>query len=196
MFLLVLLSFVKLIFQHMHFTWPTYVTRVEGESFPVGKVWALNSFMILFLAPLGTAITRRYKPLDVLLVGAFFTAASPFILCLGSSMTLQITMIVVLTIGEALWSPRLYEYNVSIAPPGREATYVSLAAIPYFFAKLIVGPTAGYLLAAFCPETGPRNPALLWATIGAITMLGPVGVVLSRAWITGKPSSPPTTTAA
>ncbi len=186
MFMLLLFSLVKMIFQHMHFTWPSYVTRTEGESFPVGKVWALNSWMILVLAPLGTAITRRYRPLDVLLVGAFLTAASPFVLCFGSSMPFQLGMIVLLTIGEALWSPRLYEYNVSIAPPGREATYVSLASLPYFFAKLVVGPVGGTLLGRYVPEHGPRDPAMLWAVIGAITMVGPVGILLSRNWISKK----------
>lgn len=190
MFLLVLFSLVKLIFQHMHFTWPTYVTRVEGESFPVGRVWALNSFLILFLAPLGTALTRGRKPLDVLLVGAFITAASPLILTLGSGLYFQLAMVVTLTIGEALWSPRLYEYNLAIAPPGREATYVSLAALPYFFAKLIVGPTAGYLLSAYCPEHGARQPALLWGIIAAVTMVGPVGILLTRNWISQKPAEP------
>jgi hypothetical protein len=146
----------------------------------VGKVWALNSLMILGLAPLGTALTRRFRPLDVLLVGAFFTAASPFVLCFGSSMPYQLGMILVLTVGEALWSPRLYEYSVSIAPRGRETTYVSLAALPYFFAKFLVGPTSGYLLATYVPEQGVRNAAVLWAIIGITTMIGPVGVYLLR----------------
>ncbi|MBL8603243.1 MAG: MFS transporter [Myxococcales bacterium] len=190
MFLLVLLSLVKLIFQHMHFTWPSYVTRVNGETFPVGTVWSINSFLILGLAPLATALTRKMRSIDVLMVGAFLTAASPFVLCFGSSMYFQIAMIVVLTLGEALWSPRLYEYNLSIAPPGREATYVSLASLPYFFAKLIVGPTAGYLLAQFCPETGPRNPALLWGIIGAVTLVGPVSIFFTRNWISKKDAPP------
>jgi MFS family permease len=98
-------------------------------------------------------------------------------------MPFQLGMIFFLTIGEALWSPRLYEYNLSIAPRGREATYVSLASLPYFFAKLLVGPTSGYLLDAYCPATGPRNPAILWAVIGVSTMLGPIGIVALRGWI-------------
>ncbi len=142
--------------------------------------------MILFLAPIGTAVTRKRKPLDVLLLGAFITAASPFVLCLGSSMPFQLAMIVTLTIGEALWSPRLYEYNLSIAPKGRESTYISLAALPYFLAKLIVGPSAGALLPLFVPEHGARNPAALWAIIGGVTMIGPVGILLARNWITRK----------
>ena len=119
LFLLSLLSLVKMMFQHMHFTWPKYVTRELGDEFPVGTIWSINSFLILFLAPLGTALTRNRRPLDVLLLGAFISAASPFVLCFGSTIYHQVAMILVLTIGEALWSPRLYEYNLSVAPRGR-----------------------------------------------------------------------------
>jgi hypothetical protein len=120
----------------------------------------------------------------VLLFGAFISALSPFVLCLGSSMPYQIGMILVLTVGEALWSPRLYEYNVSIAPRGREATYVSLASLPYFLAKFLVGPTSGYLLATFVPAEGARNAAMLWGIVGLTTLLGPIGIWLGRNWIT------------
>ncbi len=187
MLLLVLVSLVRMMFQHMHFTWPKYVTRMEGEDFPVGTVWSINSALIIFMAPLGTALTRHRKPLQVLLFGAFISALSPFVLCFGSSMPYQLGMILVLTVGEALWSPRLYEYNVSIAPRGREATYVSLAALPYFLAKFLVGPTSGYLLSSYVPEgAGERNPAMLWALIGLGTIMGPIGIFLLRGWFVRK----------
>ena len=194
MVLLVLLSLVRMMFQHMHFTWPKYVLREQGDDFPIGTVWSINSLLILFLAPLGTALTRNRKPLQVLLVGAFISALSPLVLCFGSSMAHQIGMILCLTVGEALWSPRLYEYNVSIAPRGREATYVSLASLPYFLAKFLVGPTSGYLLTTFVPETGPRSPAALWGIVALTTLVGPVGIWLGRKWIAkddskGEPAS-------
>jgi MFS family permease len=184
--LLLFLSLVRMMFQHMHFTWPKYVTRELGDAFPVGRVWSINSLLILGLAPLATALTRRRKPFDVLLVGAFIASLSPFFLCFGSSMAFQVTTIVVLTIGEALFMPRLYEYNLAIAPRGREATYVSLAALPWFLAKFFVGPASGYLLSAYCPAEGPRRPAILWGLIGAMTMVGPIAIWLCRGWIRQK----------
>jgi hypothetical protein len=183
--LMVFLSLVRMMFQHMHFTWPKYVLREQGDAFPVGTIWSLNSLLILFLAPLATVLTRKRRPFEVLLVGAFISAASPFVLCLGSALPFQVAMILVLTVGEALWSPRLYEYNVAIAPRGREATYVSLAMLPYFLAKFLVGPTSGYLLDAFCPAVGPRRAALLWAVIGVTTMVGPVGILIGRRFMVG-----------
>jgi dipeptide/tripeptide permease len=186
MLLLGFLSIVKMMFQHMHFTWPKYIVRERGDEFPWGKIWALNSILILGLAPLATAVTRRMPALKVMLVGAFVSAASPFVLCLGSSFACQVAMVVTLTVGEALWSPRGYEYTVAIAPPGRESTYVSLAALPWFLAKFLVGPSSGYLLAAFCPASGARHPAVLWAIVGVMTMVGPLGILTFWRVIEGK----------
>jgi MFS family permease len=184
--LLVLISVVRMMYQHMHFTWPKYVTREQGDAFPFGKVWGLNSLLILGLAPLGTVLTRDRKPYTMLMVGTAIAALSPFILCLGSSLPFQLAMVTTITIGEALFAPRVYEYNLAIAPRGREATYVSLAALPYFLAKFLVGPTSGYLLEAFCPAQGPRQPAILWAIIGMTTMLGPIGIYFGRGWLDAK----------
>ncbi len=85
-----------------------------------------------------------------------------------------------LTIGEALWSPRSYEYTLAVAPRGRESTYAGLASLPFFLAKFLVAPSSGYLLAAWCPATGPRNAAVLWFVIGLSTILGPVGILALR----------------
>ena len=180
MLLIGFLVLVKAIFVHMHSTWPKYITRERGEDFDWGWLWALNSVLILVFVPIVTAFTRKLKAYTVIVIGSFITAASPFIFAFGASTPIQITAIVVLTIGEALWSPRSYEYNVSIAPPGREATYVSLAVLPYFMAKFLVAMTAGKLLTAYCPPTGERHSGIMWVIIGLMTMLGPIGILVFR----------------
>ena len=62
----------------------------------------------------------------------------------------------VFSVGEAFYSPRVYEYAAAIAPPGQEASYGSLAYLPFLVGKLLVG-TGGWLLAAFCPGTRPAT---------------------------------------
>ena len=187
MLLIGFLVLVKAIFVHMHSTWPKYITRARGEDFDWGWLWALNSVLILVFVPIVTAFTRKLSAYKVIVIGSFITATSPFIFALGTSTPIQITAIVVLTIGEALWSPRSYEYNVSIAPPGREATYVSLAVLPYFMAKFLVAMTAGKLLTAYCPPTGERHSGTMWVIIGLMTILGPVGILLFRRVIAQPP---------
>jgi MFS family permease len=91
--------------------------------------------------------------------------------------------VVLLSIGEAFYSPRLYEYTAAIAPKGQEASYMAMSSLPFFLAKLGVAPFSGVLLAHFCPDTGPRHPGTLWLIIGLSTMIAPVGLFVFQRFI-------------
>ena len=82
-----------------------------------------------------------------------------------------------LSIGEAIYSPRLYEYPAAIAPKGQEASYMALSFLPYFVAKFFVGMLSGLLLAKHCPAEGQRNSQMLWLIIALITMITPIGLI-------------------
>jgi MFS family permease len=88
-----------------------------------------------------------------------------------------------LSVGESIYSPRLYEYAAAIAPKGQEASYMSLSYLPFFLAKLPVATFSGVLLARFCPETGPRDSATLWLIIALTTAVAPAGLLLLRRYI-------------
>jgi dipeptide/tripeptide permease len=88
-----------------------------------------------------------------------------------------------LSVGEAFYSPRLYEYTAAIAPKGQEASYMAMSFLPFFLAKLAVGPLSGLLLSRFCPETGPRHSETLWLIIGLSTMIAPVGLLVFKRYI-------------
>jgi hypothetical protein len=91
--------------------------------------------------------------------------------------------IVVLSLGESVYSPRLYEYAAAIAPKGQEASYMSLSYLPFFLAKLLVGMFSGVLLARYCPETGSRNSPMLWLMIALTTTVAPIGLIVFRRFI-------------
>jgi hypothetical protein len=88
----------------------------------------------------------------------------------------------VFSVGEAFYSPRVYEYAAAIAPPGQEASYGSLAYLPFLVGKLLVG-TGGWFLAAFCPENGPRHSGTMWLIFALSASVAPVGLLLLRRYI-------------
>jgi len=90
--------------------------------------------------------------------------------------------LIVFSIGEAFYSPRVYEYAAAIAPRGQEASYGSLAYLPFLVGKLLVG-TGGWLLAAFVPEHGPRNPGTMWLIFALSASVAPIGLILFRSYI-------------
>jgi hypothetical protein len=88
----------------------------------------------------------------------------------------------VFSVGEAFYSPRVYEYAAAIAPPGQEASYGSLAYLPFLVGKVLVG-TSGWLLAMFCPATGPRRSDLMWLIFACAASVAPIGLLLFRSYI-------------
>ncbi len=88
-----------------------------------------------------------------------------------------------LSIGEAFYSPQLYEYAAVIAPKGQEASYMAMSYLPMFVAKLTVGILSGVLLSIFCPKVGPRHSEMLWVVIGILTLVAPVGLLACRRYI-------------
>lgn len=181
-----LLVFVKLIFSHSHFTFPKYALREMGEKFPLGAFQAINPILIIILVPVATALTRHRSAFNVIVLGSIVSALSPFVLVLGPGYLTILGMIVLLSIGECLWSPRLYEYTAMIAPRGREASYMGMSSLPMFFAKMAVGPMSGFLLARYCPPEGARQSWMMWLIIGLTTLAGPLLILALRRVIEGR----------
>lgn len=189
MLLVSLLSIVQLAFQHAHLTWPKYTMRELGKDFPFASWWSLNPLLVIFLSPFVTAATKRFDPFKSIVAGAFVSSVSMLAMAVSTSLAASVVFIVVLSLGEAVWSPRLYEYTTVIAPKGREASYMGLSKLPLFVAKPVAAFSSGLLLARYCPETGERSSRTMWAILGLVTLAAPIAIVLLRKVI--RPDAPP-----
>ena len=204
---------VRLIFYHMHYTFPKYGIRELGEGAPIGRIFGvLNPVLIVILVPIVGALTQKMSAYKVVIIGSFIAACSVFFMAmppawfqpladgwLGDLIAhrwlgvksavvnpLYVSIVfsmVLLSVGEAFYSPRLYEYPAAIAPKGQEASYMSLSLLPYFVAKFFVGTISGFLLQTFCPAQGPRDSATMWLIIGIMAMISPIGLLVCRRWI-------------
>uniref|UniRef100_A0A7S1THG9 Major facilitator superfamily (MFS) profile domain-containing protein n=1 Tax=Compsopogon caeruleus TaxID=31354 RepID=A0A7S1THG9_9RHOD len=175
-----LLVGVRLVFRHMDATLPKYMTREFGEDAPFGLIYAINPFLIIFLVPVVGLMTKGVDSFSMILYGSFISGVSPFWVCIGNFYWAIILFMVTLSVGEAVYSPRVYEYSMEISGKGEEGLYTSLSSAPLFTVKLIVGGMSGWLLTRFCPETGPRNSRAMWAIIGATSFVSPILMLLLR----------------
>ena len=91
--------------------------------------------------------------------------------------------VVLLSCGEAFYSPRVYEYAAAIAPKGQEASYAALSYVPFLLAKLLIGTFSGILLARYCPEHGVRHSGTMWLFVALTATVAPVGLILLRRYI-------------
>jgi hypothetical protein len=165
---------VRMIFRHMDATLPKYMVREFGPNVAKGTIYSINPAIIVLLVPVMTAATSNRSPLLMIHHGSYVSALSVFVLVLSTSIWSSVAFVTLLSIGEAIWSPRLYDYTMKVCTEGREGTYMALSSAPLFLATLPVGFMSGYLLDRYCPETGPRNSKMMWFIIGVTTISSPV----------------------
>ena len=205
-----LIGFLKAIFLQMDYVFPKFGDRELGLHAPVGKLAGINSAIIIFLVPVVGALTQRFSAYRMVIIGGAICAAGVFVMALptgwfepaaksaigqwlghgylglqGSIHPYYMMTAIYLTIfsvGEAFYSPRVYEYAAAIAPKGQEASYSALAYIPFLIGKLLVG-TSGWILAAFCPAEGPRRSGTMWLIFALSASIAPLGLILFRRYI-------------
>jgi MFS family permease len=208
---LILIAFLKLIFMQMYYVFPTFGIRELGEGAPVGRLWAINSILIIFLVPIVGALTQRFPAYAMVILGGAISAASVFVMALPTAWFVSLAnglpgdwvahkylglhgtvhpyyvmialFVVLLSVGEAFYSPRVYEYAAAIAPKGQEASYGALSYVPFLLAKLLIGTFSGFLLAEYCPEHGVRHSETMWLAVALTATIAPVGLIGLRRFI-------------
>jgi MFS family permease len=204
------IGFLKAIFLQMDYVFPKFGIRELGMNAPVGKLSSVNAIVIIILVPIVGALTQKFAAYRMVVVGGIICAAGVFIMALPTEWfvsaangtfgqwlghvylglqgnvhpyyVMATLYLIVFSIGEAFYSPRVYEYAAAIAPPGQEASYGSLAYLPFLVGKLLVG-TGGWLLAAFVPEHGPRHPSTMWLIFALAASIAPIGLIVFRRYI-------------
>jgi MFS family permease len=208
---LILVAFLKLVFTQLDYVFPTWGVRELGPGAPIGHLTAINNWFIILLVPIIGAITQRYSAYRMVILGGIVTAVSVFIMALPPQwfepmangwfghligyhyLGLQgpvhpyyvmiALFVILLSFGEAFYSPRVYEYAAAIAPKGQEASYGALSYIPSLASKLVVVTISGTLLAKYCPQNGERNSAMLWLFVALTATVAPIGLVALQRFI-------------
>jgi MFS family permease len=204
--LITLLLGVRSVFLYMHLLMPKFWLRVIGPDAYIGGLEAVNPALVIIGLILLIPILSKFSVYKMLVYGAMISALSLFILAIPATGALcyqvSIACLVVLTIGEVIWSPRLTEYTAAIAPKGQEGTYLGLSMVPYFFAKTIVAFASGLMLERWVPEPsdeaglGLRNaleageigfwdsPSAMWLILAIPALVGPVVALMLKGFFT------------
>ncbi|KAL3157900.1 hypothetical protein ABBQ32_012309 [Trebouxia sp. C0010 RCD-2024] len=195
---------LKAIFRHLDATLPKYQVRSFGCSAPVGTVYSINPAMIMTLVPLVGAAATHYSHFDMIHYGSYVSALAPLWMALFTTEWATVLFVIQLSLGESIWSPRWYDYSMSVAPEGREGVFTAMASAPLFLGKFVTGTASGYLLGKFCPNDGvscgeatpgSQTPGyqchghMLWLIITLLTCMSPFGILLFQRWL--RPAAKP-----
>jgi len=184
-FFIFMLLPVQTLFAHQWLTIPDYIMRAYPEDVGSKYEWiaGINPFIIVIFVPLISALTRKARVLNMMIIGTTISAAITFILVPGPGLARLLIYCLVFSFGEAVWSSRFYEYVAQIAPPGKVGSYMGMAGIPWFMAKFTTGLYSGVLLEKFVPAGGTHDTGTLWLLYALIACATPIGLVLAKKWL-------------
>ena len=212
--LIALILGVRAVYVYVYLLMPKYWERTIGPDAAIGVLNMINPIGIVIGLILFIPLANKFKVFDMLVFGAMFSAASLFPLAVPWQLysgdiarahyLMAILCMVIITIGEVLWSPKLYEYTAAIAPKGQEGTYLGLSMIPWFLAKTLVSWFSGSLLTQWSPATVKvdgadmplqqamiagkvdywHSPAAMWLWLGLYALVGCFLALLLRDWLT------------
>ncbi|HEV7927105.1 MAG TPA: MFS transporter [Verrucomicrobiae bacterium] len=208
---LLLIAFLKIILMEMYYVYPTFGIRELGAGAPVATLWNINSVVVILLVPIVGALTQRFSAYTMVVVGGLITVASVFVMAMPTALFAPLAtgwlgnlvghswlglqgnvhpyyvmipiFVILYSVGESFYSPRVYEYAAAIAPKGQEASYGALSYVPLLLAKLLIGTFLSSLLVRYCPETGPRHSNTMWLIVGLTSLVAPLGLLTLRRFI-------------
>lgn len=187
MLLTMLLVVVKSMYNHITITLPLYMSRDIEDGAHFGIMLAVHKGVMVICIPLLTGLVYYFSCYTLLMVGGFITAFSVIPLFIESSYLNVTIFVVIVSVAESLYAPRLIDYTLSIAPPGKEGTFVAIASSPMSLGIIIAGLLGGVLLNKYCPVHGERNCNEMWGIIGLITLTIPISMLLFRSFLEVKP---------
>lgn len=161
--LITLILGVRAVFVYFYLIMPKYWERTIGADANIGLLNMINPIGIVIGLIILIPITGRYPVFKMLIYGALITSIALFPMAVPwhfypwdiatTHYVMAILAMVLVTLGEVLWSPKLNEYTASIAPKGQEGAYMGMSMIPWFAAKTGVSLISGHLLSRWSPET-------------------------------------------
>jgi MFS family permease len=177
---------VQTLFTYNWLVLPQYISRAYAGW--IGQYYEIasnaNPVLIFILVPVITALTYKAKEYNMMIWGTLVMGSSAFILALGPNPLTLIGYIVMMTVGEAMWSARFLQYATEIAPEGRAGQYQGVAQLPWFLTKFLVPLLySGRMMEQYCPAGGPQDTRTMWLIFGFIAIATPVSLILARKWM-------------
>jgi len=150
-------SLTRTVYVHVVYTLPLYMERDLGSDSQFAFVIGFIQLMQIIFTPIMTVMVYYYDKYTILIIGGFFCAISPLVLIFGGNYFTILTFAFILSIGDSISFPRLIEYTLEQAVPGREGSYFLLSSFPLTVGSMIAGLSSGLLLGEYCPEDGENR---------------------------------------
>ena len=188
LFFIFILIPVQTLFAHNWLTLPQYCNRAftgvvsENYEFFVN----FSPLLIFIMTPFAAALTSSKNTYTMMIVGTAIMAIPTFLLATGPSVGTLFAYLIIMTIGEAIWSPRFLQWIAEVAPPGMTGIYMGIGQFPWFLTKVVTSLYSGWFLTQYCPAGVPPEALrteTMWFIYGVVALVTPIGLLLARPWM-------------
>jgi dipeptide/tripeptide permease len=181
---LVIFSGFWAMFWHIFYALPFYVRDFLGfERFEI--IETVDAWTIILVTVPITALARKLAPLTAMVVGFALATACWFVMAGFPTITMTVVAIVLFALGEALQSPRYYEYVAALAPKEQVGTYMGFAFLPIAIGTFIAGWSSGFLVKTYVAGGNPDAPRM-WLWVGSYGVVSTVLMVLYDRFVAPK----------
>lgn len=181
--LVIVLIFIKVIFYQQMIMLPIYMDRDLGDDSHYGVMVILNQVIIIVTLPLFAYLNYYANIYDIFIYGGIVAVLSLVPFLFGASYFTVVSYIVISSLAESLYGPKVLEHILNISPKGKEGLFVALISIPSNLSAIFSGVLGGVLLEEYCPEDGERKCWLMWFIVGAIAAFFVLILIFFRKWI-------------
>jgi hypothetical protein len=178
---LIIFSGFWIMFWQIFYLLPFYGKDVLGfEEFEVLET--IDAVCIIFLTIPVTALVKRMKPINAMILGFTFATLSWIIIGVLGTVTATFIGIAFFALGEAIQSPRFYEYVSKLAPKGQVGTFMGFAFLPVAIGSFAAGPISDWLRTTYLHT----NPSLMWFILSGIGIAATVLMILYNMFLAPK----------
>ncbi len=131
---------------------PAYLERSFGEGVPIYRIHSINTWVCMLGPSLAAALTSHLEAWQVMLPGLWVMALSPLPLVLAPGVSAAVAWVVLMSIGEVVWSPRQSAWVASLAPDGREGVFLALLSLKSLVTTIPSTAFNGILNSAYIPN--------------------------------------------
>jgi dipeptide/tripeptide permease len=187
MLFLVIFSGFWAMFWHVFYALPFYVKDyLKFARFEV--IETVDAMTIIVVTIPATALAKRLKPLSAMVLGFVLATACWFIMGAIPTVAGAVAAMMLFALGEAIQSPRFYEYVSNLAPSDQVGTYMGFAFLPIAIGTFIAGWSSGYLVKHYVAGGNPNAPQM-WYVVGVYGVVSTILMILYDRFVAPKPAA-------
>lgn len=186
------------VFVYDYSLYPIYMKRapfpvLDPSSIPFMWFLSIDPLLVAIMAIVIGILAQRYsvERYWTIVVGSAVGACAPFFMMSNTYWGVVLFM-VVMAVGESLWSPFFDRYVCEFTEKGKEGIFFGLSGIITTTARLLTNVSSGLMLSRFCSAAGAcEEGKWIWFIAGWIAFSTPVLLLLTMRWTRLKPTEVP-----